>query len=337
MSQKDQVSQRLEIHYYFKDETHSMDATIRNECERELLMLYKHLMSQLSFECKIETAALNEGGLKETWIFIGKNAAQIALLLTLIQIGISIRPQNNGELTKAQIENTKTDTELKKAQIENTNTDTEIKRNQIKEQLRKGKNVEVIASETLKSLEQEQHDTTETNHKVRWHTSNFYRRVSGYSKITKISSKVYSTDFTAPANEIVVERKDFIQFIQTADNLPAITDEDALIDIISPVLKAGNFNWRGIYNGESISFEMKDGIYKASVLDKQVEFLNGTAIKCVLKLSRRIDEYGNIIVSKRQVLIVLETVTNSKATQTIQGKNYIKAKKNQSNQIALNF
>jgi len=35
----DKVASKLELHYYFSDESHSMNAIARNKCEHELLCL----------------------------------------------------------------------------------------------------------------------------------------------------------------------------------------------------------------------------------------------------------------------------------------------------------
>ena len=95
-----------------------MDAVLRNECERELLKMFKEAAFQLSIELDIETEAYLEGGLKEVWKFLGKNAAQITLILAVLTIILSRVPVENKELTRLQIENLELDNKLKKAELE---------------------------------------------------------------------------------------------------------------------------------------------------------------------------------------------------------------------------
>lgn len=58
------------IHYYFNDQSHSMDAFTRNSMERNILEIIKQISKQLNVEIKIETEAREEGGLKEIFLFV---------------------------------------------------------------------------------------------------------------------------------------------------------------------------------------------------------------------------------------------------------------------------
>ena len=59
----------LEIHYWFNDDTHSMDANIQNKCEYEVLAIIKEVAKLLSIDINIETEPIGEGGLKK-WLKI---------------------------------------------------------------------------------------------------------------------------------------------------------------------------------------------------------------------------------------------------------------------------
>ena len=71
-----------------------------------------------------------------------------------------------------------------------------------------------------------------------------------------------------------IEKDQFKNFILSTDDLPLITDEEAFIEVISPVLKKGNFKWKGIYRGEPINFYMKDKKFKDSIFHQKVAFTN---------------------------------------------------------------
>lgn len=55
---------KLELHYYFRDNSHSMDAFIRNQCEKELLYIYKEVLSLFDIDAEVESEAFDEGGFK---------------------------------------------------------------------------------------------------------------------------------------------------------------------------------------------------------------------------------------------------------------------------------
>ena len=68
------AKQKLEIHYYFNDKSHTMNATIRNKAEKDLLEAIKRVGLILDDEnLTIETEAYQEGGLIEyfTIVFLG--------------------------------------------------------------------------------------------------------------------------------------------------------------------------------------------------------------------------------------------------------------------------
>lgn len=307
---------KLEIHYYFNDNSHSMDALVRNDCERELLLIYKQIISELGLEIKIETEAYQEGGLKEIWKFMGKNNSQLTLLIGVIVIVLSRVPVENKKLTEAQTENLIIDTELKKEELK-----------KIRES-----NDTITTEEMLNKVTK----ILEVDYKINWHKSNYYKKLTNYSKIIKISTKGLNgtRDNT---NAKTVKREQFIDFIQLTNTYPSITDDEAVIDIISPVLKDGSFSWKGIYNGQVISFEMKDDAFKQSVINNETEFNNGTAIKCVLVQFRKLDDSGEVIVSKRHVSIVTEIVTGSVFTPTPQGIKYNKDKRELKTQLNLDL
>lgn len=57
----------IEIHYWLKDGSHSMDANVFNKCEYELLGIIKEISSALKVQIEIETMPLGQGGLK-AWL-----------------------------------------------------------------------------------------------------------------------------------------------------------------------------------------------------------------------------------------------------------------------------
>lgn len=98
--------------------------------------------------------------------------------------------------------------------------------------------------------------------------------------------------------------------------------DGAQIEIIAPVLKAGNYQWKGIFNGEAITFSMRDEQFKSSVLLKKVSFQHGSTIQCVLNIHRKVDEVGEVVITGYSVATVLATGEGGVMHQTPQGRRH---------------
>lgn len=85
------TANKLELHYYFNDNSHSMDAYIHNKCETEILALIREVSIALEIEIKLDSEALKEGGLRNIWRVLGKNSAQITLILAVIALILQIK------------------------------------------------------------------------------------------------------------------------------------------------------------------------------------------------------------------------------------------------------
>jgi len=310
---------KIELHYFLRDETHTMNAFIRNECEKELLTIFKEVILSLDIEIDVESEAFKEGGLKEIWKFLGKNGVQITLILTVFVLVLSRIPVENKELVNLQIENLELDNELKRQELKKIKN--EVKTN---EEL-----TEEVVERVLEILD--------NDYKIIWHKSNFYKKLNFYPKVTKLATQRLNEQNEPVEKERTVERQDFGKFILRSDTFPPNIDEEALIDIISPVLKKGNFSWKGFYKGDIISFEMNDQMFKNSVLNKEIEFINGTAIKCFLHQNRKIDETGFVKIVQNKVLTVIEIITEDNYLATEQGKRYKRDKDLKKDQLKLDF
>ena len=312
------LANKLELHYFLRDETHTMNAFIRNECEKELLIIFKEVAQSLELNIEIESEAYKEGGLKEVWTFLGNHGVQITLLVTVLGIILSRIPVENKELVKLQIENLELDNEQKRQELR-------ILKNNLKQEPLTEKAIEGI----VKILDKD--------YKIIWHKSNFYKKLNSYSKVTKITTIKLNEQNKPVEKERTVERNQFSNLILRSDTFPPYIDEEALIDIISPVLKKGNFSWKGFYKGEIINFEMKDQDFKNSVLNKDIEFSNGTSIKCVLHQNRKIDETGLVKVIQNKVLTVIEIIIGADYKLTDQGMKFKREKKRINDQLKLDF
>ena len=191
---------KFELHYYLKDNSHAMNAFIRNKAEKDFLEAVKRIGELLDSELKIETEAYKEGGLKELIVIGG------------IVLGF-LSPSINDIITHYATQDTQIealDKKVKEATLKNLELDSKKKELEIEEQINKKLDDKLTKK----------------------YISNFYKRIDSYDKVEKIGYKSLEKD----GLEYIVERKDFKSFI-LHDDITISEDDDAMIEIISPVLK----------------------------------------------------------------------------------------------------
>lgn len=314
----EEITNILKLHFYRNDELHIIDAFILNECEHELLSVIKILCSDLEIDATIISEIPQEGGFKEIWKFLGKHSGQLSLLIAILALIYSRIPIENKKLTEKQIENIELDNEIKKEQLK---------------QLREKSNRNEVTNDTIILLV----EYFENDFKINWHKSNFYRKLLSEKEVTSISFTATDSNDNNIIAEKIVERNQFSSFIINTTEFPPLIDEEATIEIISPVLKSGNFHWKGYYNKEIIGFQMKDQYFKDSVLNLEVDFNTATAIKCVLQQNRRIDDTGKIYITLNKVITVVEVTTSNNTYETNQGKKYKKQRKENPIQLKMDL
>lgn len=252
--------QRLGIHYYFDDDSHSMNAFIRNQMEKNYLDIITEIARILGAEVKIESQAREEGGVKENIIII--LLAGNLLSYFAPSINDIVTYYATGGYERDKLEN-----RLKELQIERYEIENEVEKQKLQD-LIKNKSKELYESQ-----------------KIRRSFSNFYKKAKQYEKLTQIGYKGSKDD------EIIIKRDEFGYFVlDTSSDVEF--DDDASIEIISPVLKEGKFKWKGIYKGEKIDFSMVDRDFKKSVIEKKHNFENGSTIISKLEIKNTFDELG---------------------------------------------
>ncbi|HEY9100994.1 hypothetical protein [Chitinimonas sp.] len=299
--------EKLELHYHLKDQSHSMDALIRNRCEAEALAAFLEIAKSLGITVSIETSAYTEGGLREIWDFIGKNNNQLTLLLAIVVLIFSrvpVAPVSDAQMDNLNKEIAKLTLEEKRLAIE-----------KLKQELKENN----VSKETLNTGAA----AIQENVKIAVRRSNFYKNLVEYGKVTGVGiSPVIERDI-----ENYVDKSEFHKFVLSTNNLPVEIVEPATIEIVAPVLKEGNYQWKGIYQGELISFSMADDEFKFSVLARQVSFQHGSVIECVLKINRRFDAVGDIVITGYSVSVVLSVSDGENKNETLQGARHKAYKK----------
>ncbi len=266
------IKQNFQIHYYFDDNSHSMNAFVRNAMEKDFLNFINEIGNILDIKIKLESQAREEGGLKENIIIclIGSALCYFAPAVNNI-LTFYLTEQN--KLQNADLKLKDLDLKLKEEELKNKKTQNEY----------------------IKKIEE--------NHKIYRLLSNFYKKVENYEKIKKIGYQFNNS------NELIIEREQFKSFI-IEENKDIETIEEAEIEIISPVLKEGKYKWRGIYNGEKIDFSMGDSGFKNAVIRQEYNFINGTTINCQLEISKTFDDYGEEIKTSYRVKKVYSIQAN---------------------------
>lgn len=294
-------SNSIQLHYFFKDDSHSIDAVLRNDCERELLNIFKDISSSLGISIILETEPTEEGGFREIWRFIGKNSVQITLIISITTIILSRFPAENKELNELQIENLRLDNEIKRKELEKLN-------------------LEFLKEADLD--EEKIKDSTgivNKNYKIVWRKSNFYKKLQNYSKVDSIELQRFNnkTPVGPPRN---IPKLKFSNFILQSDNLPDLEIPIAIIDVISPAIKPGKFRWKGFHEKEIITFEMNDFSFRSQVLRGDIHFSNSFAIEVEMTQTRKIDQDGSIKITNTIVNIVNATIENGNRIELINKK-----------------
>ncbi len=254
---EDELNQKFQIHYYFNDDSHSMNAFVRNKAEKDLLEAVRQVGSILECELRIESEAYKEGGLVEILLLSGATTLPfLSPAINQILIHYFTKDANDKKLKELEVQ-IKEET-LKKLQADNT---------------------ENIHNKKLEILEDKQ---------VVRHISNFYTKINHYEKVQKIGFKNIENN----SEEYIVDRKYFQNFI-LEENREVIEDDNAVIEIISPILKEGKYKWKGNYYGEKIDFSMGDYSFKKDVIEGKHTFINGSFIKCKLQITIVYDDFGD--------------------------------------------
>ena len=305
------------VHYYLDNGQHSMDAFIRNKAEAEMLALVRHILLQLNLQVTVETSARGEGGVIENWLLslsqteiiaLGLGATTIAstALLGIVNIIIAVMNMDREgkkltrELTTVSIQEKKLAVEEKCLNLE-----------KIRSELLKSKPDQAVIEAAMPALV---HDA-----KTITFRSNYYKILIPYSPVSAVGFGSKQRGQRAQ-QERIVQRDSFRSYIVISGILPRIVYPEAVIEIVAPVLDKGGFQWRGIFNGESITFQMRDAGYRGMVHRGEVTFKHGDKIKCVLNIDRKIDAVGDEVIAGRTVSVVRAKIEGDKVTETKKGR-----------------
>jgi len=253
MKGQEKFESQFIIHYYLNDDSHSMNAFVRNAMEKDFLSIVNTISSSLNLKIELESRAAKEGGFIEILDIIEAHPVSSTIIVSSAGYAIKrfLEYLLTGAYKKNKLENEKLELEILKLKKESAGID----ENQLEQKLARP-------------------------------ISNYYAKIEKYEKIRAVG---FGNEIN---NEYVVQRDEFRNFILIDDKEEEV-DDDANIEIISPVLKEGRYKWRGIYKNESIDFSMGDSKFKNDIIDGRYDFGNGSFINCQLFITKTYDEFGN--------------------------------------------
>jgi len=296
----------LQLHYFLKDELHSVDAFINNKAEYELLRIFKEVTSilELEGELQFETIAIEEGGIKAFYKLISKKKNKRKIknaklyLAGILSIIVS-------DVVSDQIN---TDHEYEKLKKEEIRLRIEKLKRDLEDEEITGKDKTLIIQNLSVYI-------AETN-KVKLFKSNFYSTLLKEEKIEQVSTQRLNENLEPITNENIVPRKDFDKFILHSVDIDPDFRESEIIEIVSPVLKKGNMKWKGIYNEKPINFYMRDGEFLTSVINKEISFSNGTSIIADIEFEQKMNDDGEIEIGTISIFNVTDVFEDSQRIET---------------------
>lgn len=330
---------RLEVHYYLRDEWHSMDALVRNRCEAEFLAAIGYIAQALGAELRFEATAPTEGGFRDIWKVFDKDNRPLTVptLVTLLGILVTIwnaPAKPDKELEKQQLEINRLTIEHWKLENERSALEVGKLKHEMQGLPPPAKSpaepppsgaapivstVQAPPAGGTTTRQAPQGLSLQTDPRVNKRRSNFYKQLLPYDRVTAVGFRWHPADAPLPEERIVL-REAFPSFVMHTDKLePEITE--AVIEIVSPVITEGDMQWKGRWNGQTIAFAMDDKAFKDQVLHKQVRFQHGDSIRCVIESERKLDEGGCPKVTGHRVRTVLDKIESSgQVYETAQGR-----------------
>ena len=309
----------IELHYWFNDNSHTMNAIVFNKCEYEFLGIAKEIFHKLKVDAEIETEPLGKGGLCSWFRFKSKDKSAlkvgVALYLITNVLGTPITAIL-GELTQMAIQTVFESKEIKRLEEQKQIAELEYDIARIKSEMVR---LSYSIDENI----------------VKKKCSNYYETLSLCSKINKITVSITDISKTNTYFKKEINSVDFSKYIMTSDEVEPDNDENAVIEIVSPVLKKGKYKWTGIYNGEVIPFTMKSNEFKTLVQTGRVLFKNGSSINCHLITHKKINAEGEVRISGYEVVLVNYYFENDKPVETPEGRRKRQIKEDEENQLKL--
>lgn len=310
-------SNKLELKYAFNEKSNYMDALIRHRCEKEILTIIRSLADMLDVRLMVysEPASMADG-YREIWSIAGEDTRCISVIINmamqiLIRPTLSVSGQN-------LVQRSEDDEKAMQHELALFRRELKLKAHGVPPRL-----VALLSSSARFSK----------------YKSNFFESIKGCLKVRKVMLRELNELNRSRSGQLEVKREQFDQFILRSDELPPLKDQSATIEIISPVLTDAKYRWKGIYHksGTMIDFYMQDEEFKKQMVDDKIAFTSGMCIECVLEISRKLSELGEIINISYVVTTVVKTRFDKIEIITPQGKKHLRKQQAEREQLTLDL
>lgn len=299
MQDNESSSSLFRIHYYLNDGSHALDARIRNQAERAFLDTVQAVSDILGVRVTVKSHAYEKGGLIEGFDidvvpdFLDQGKVLGGLLLAYFR-PIILRILEHFFTTHTE-----------KGQLELDN-------------LRKSNEKLALEIAKLKQGSAEYGGATEAGHEAgHINTSGVapeigrsfgvLKKRSNYYALIKKHEALDAVEFSVgDSGGVLVRRAEFDAYI-VSDSVDVDVDDDAEIEIISPVLIEGKYKWKGIYCGQTIQFSMGDTAFKNEVVVGEYSFSRGFLIQAQLEVKSFYDEDDELVRQQFSVRKVYST------------------------------
>jgi hypothetical protein len=307
---------KFSLHYFLDDNSHSMDARVRNQCEAQFLTLAYEVIEILGFDVRVEAEVPNEGGLVELWNMLGDNSTQVAIVISILALVYSVIPKGDKELVALQKQDIILSIQQRKLALA---------------LIQKSVGDEKITVETIDSAA----FLTNQSNKALVAKSNFFKKLVDYPNVTQLGVTATNEKGEVLLPEKVIARDDFPKFVLKNQVLQSVIDDEAVIHVAAPVILEGTKTWKGFYQDQPLSFTMNDVDFKNDVLAKKYRFASGDAICCELHTHKKLDQAGEIVTTGHSVQVVLDYIEGDVITETLQGHAHRYTKKQRDDQHEL--
>ena len=298
----------IDLHYHLvKEDSHEMDAQIHNKCEAHVIEAINHLADIFDEDIQLDVSAPGEGSVidKLKITLTSSTAKSIYLVLVGALINHFISPSVSLDETQRMLNRSEVIQKIKQGSFSD-------------------EDIEFIISGDSKLLSAK---------------SKYYKELDKEAHVKRVSCSTYGEN--CPQKAFVSNSIDKNEFEKQIIKDRCQTDTYDFIDInvlvISPVLsKESQAKWKGIFNGEDISFKIKDKDFMQQVYDKEVGFTTGTSLKCDIKIisKAKYDASGDISSNSKDIEVSNITSWFDGETFKHETKRY-KRKKKDSLQLSL--
>jgi hypothetical protein len=312
-----------------------MDAKTFNQCEAKVISIIEKIIGTLELDANIKFVVRKDGGIRNI-IRLDPKTPVDRWAVEIIKAGIF-----GGIITTIVSQAiTKSPTEITPPTADIQTLDNIINQPLPQNYDKNTKTPQQMANAILSNLHKI-NDNDEIKKDLQKDQSELYRKLKSDNSATAISVetiKPLDNGEVEYVEHAKVERQQFNDFILDTEHLEPLVIDDAVIEIISPVLTDnGRYKWRGAYNGSAIDFYMSDKDVKQNITNGFISFKANMKIIGKLEIHRKRNQVGEEAITNYVMKDVFDIIeVEGKVIKTNKGvkkQNY----KNTLEQLALDF